>query len=212
MEFIALEQRNRSSWSTVLGSLAILSAMAVILAGCMSAPPPQGGLAPAEDKLVIGDIIGIKIQGVADPPTFEGPIDEKGEIEMLYYGKIKAAGLTASELADRIKYLSVQLGIYPPSIIDKMIVTVVVGTRFYYITGEAAKGRYPLSTPLTVCRALLASGGTSEFANLKKVIIHRGTQTFRVNCAKAQIDPKYDMWIQAGDIIEVPKKGILPFL
>ncbi len=189
----------------------LIAVWIVVLAGCGTMPPPKSGTAATGDKLNVGDLISVKIQGVQDPPTYEGPIDENGEFQMLYFGKIKAAGLTENELEERIKYLSVQLGIYPPRVLQDMIVTVTVATRFYYITGEAARGRVPLAGGLTVCRALLASGGTGEFADLKKIIVHRGTQKIRVNCIRAGNDPRYDTELKSGDIIEVPKKGILPF-
>lgn len=193
--------------------IASLLAAVVVLAGCASPTSNPKGGAGGDDRLVAGDIISIKIKGVPDPPDFEGAIDENGNVEMLYYGKFKAAGFTSAELQDRIRYLSIEKQIYPVERVTRdMVVTVLVGTRWYYIAGEGNRGRYQLVGPLTVCRALLASGGVGEFGNLKKVIVHRGTQKIRVNCVRATRDPKYDVEIKSGDIIEVPKKGLLPFL
>jgi protein involved in polysaccharide export with SLBB domain len=182
------------------------------LVGCQSGPPPTTNVAAADEKLGPGDLIGVRIQGISDPPTYEGPIDDEGNIEMLYVGKIKAAGYTEREFAERIKYVLIERGLYPMDRVRDMLITVVVGTRFYYITGEASRGRYPMVGPVTVCKALLSTGGVSEEANLKKVIVHRGTKKIYVNCNKARDNPKYDLTVKAGDIIEVPKKGLLPFL
>lgn len=191
-----------------------LFAILFLLAGCTSPPPGGRSTARGDDPLVPGDIISVKIQGVADPPAFEGAIDLDGNIEMLYLGKLKAAELSPAELSDRIRYLLVHKGIYPleRTLPENMTITVLVGTRYYFITGEGPRGRYPMIGPVTVYRALLAAGGVGEFANMKKVILHRGDKRYRVNCLKAAIDPKYDMDVKAGDIIDVPKKGILPFL
>jgi len=194
----------------------VLLLAVVVCTGCQStirSDQVKGAQAVGEDKLVPGDIISIKIQGVPDPPSFEGSIDEKGYIEMLYFGRFKAEGYTQAELQERIKYLSIEKQIYPVERVTRdMLVTVLVGTRFYYITGEAAKGRYPLVGPLTVYKALLSTGGVGEFANMKKVIVHRGGKRILVNCMRAGTDAKYDLPVKAGDVIEVPKKGLLPFL
>lgn len=184
----------------------------MVLTGCTTPLPNVKDVATDAGQLVPGDLIAIRIQAVPDPPSFEGPIDENGEIQLLYLNKVKAAGYTPSELEERLKYLFIEKGIYSPEVLPRMLITVTVSTRFYYITGEAPRGRFPLVGPLTVCKALLDGGGTGEFANLKKVIVHRGTQKIRVNCLKARTDPRYDIRIAPGDIIEVPQKGLLPFL
>lgn len=187
--------------------------LTIAFTGCATPPPPKGGIAAGdEEKLVVGDIIAVKIQGVVEPPTYEGEIDDNGEIQMLYLNKVKVAGFTPRELEDKIKYEFVQKGIYPPTVLQNMIVTVSVATRSYYMTGEASRGKYPLAGGMTVCKALLASGSSGEFANLKKVIVHRGKQKILVNCIRAKSDPSFDVEIMPNDIIEVPKKGILPFL
>lgn len=186
--------------------------VAVALAGCATSGPPTGATATGGDIMAAGDVIAVKIQGVTDPPGFEGTIDEGGEIEMLYLGRIKAAGLTTKELAERIKYLFIQKGYYPPSVLENMLVTVYVGTRYYYMTGEGPRGRFQLSGPTTVYKAILSNGGSAEFADLKRVIVHRGGKKIRVNCVKAATDPKYDIDVQSGDVIEMLKKPIVPFL
>lgn len=187
-------------------------ALLQILAGCASPPNVGKGMATEGDKMQVGHLISVRIQGVPEPPSFEGQIDEDGNIQILYLGKVKAAGFTPNEFADKLKYEFVQKGVYPPRVIGDMIVTVVDASRYYYITGEAQRGRYPLTGPLTVCKALLG-GSTGEFANLKKVVVHRGSQKIRCNCIRAnQGDARYDIEIKSGDVIEVPKKGILPFL
>ncbi|MSR65066.1 MAG: hypothetical protein EXS18_04710 [Verrucomicrobiae bacterium] len=212
METILLSIRNRfATLATRRLSAVWLVLIAIALAGCATAPPPKG-VATCTDKLSAGDLIGIKIQGVQDPPTFQGPIGDDGEIEILYMGKFKAAGFTDIELAERIKYMLIEKGIFPPSVLPNMIITVLVETRFYYVTGEGPRGRFPLTGTMTVCRALLAAGLTDETANRKKIILHRGTQKIRVNCIKGAYDASYDIQICAGDIIEIPRKGILPFL
>src|SRR5205823_2921488 len=90
---------------------------AIALAGCATAPPGKG-TATCTDKLVAGDVISVKILGVQDPPTFEGPIGDDGEIQMLYLGKFKAIGVTDAELAEKIKYMLIEKGIYPPQVLQ----------------------------------------------------------------------------------------------
>ena len=212
METILLAMRNRLATFVVCRSSSLwLLLIAFSLAGCATPLPPKG-TATCTDKIVAGDIISIKIQGVQDPPTFEGPVGDDGEIQMLYMGKFKVAGLTDTELAEKIKYMLIEKGIFPPSVLQNMIVTVTIGTRFYYVTGEGPRGRFPIVGQMTVCRALMAAGLTDELANTKKIILHRGTQKIRVNCQKGGIDSRYDIQLCSGDIIEIPKKGIIPFL
>src|ERR1043166_4296754 len=94
----------------VCNCAALLVLCAFALAGCSTAQPNAGGGAAAgeEEKMIPGDIISVTIEGVPDPPKFEGSIDAEGNIEMLYLGKIKTAGFTPADFAERIKYIGVE--------------------------------------------------------------------------------------------------------
>src|ERR1041385_5951832 len=98
MEIFSASRRNSS-----LAQISLLLMVALALVGCDTLGTGGGkskGSAYTEDKLVAGDLLSIKIQGVSDPPSYEGPIDEDGNIEMLYLGKFKAAGFTPKELGE----------------------------------------------------------------------------------------------------------------
>src|SRR2546422_11775155 len=111
-----MEMSSASRQNSSLARIGLPLVVALALVSCDTLGTSGGkskGSAYTEDKLVPGDLISIKIQGVSDPPSYEGPIDEDGNIEMLYLGKFKAIGFTSKELAERIKYLFVERGIYP---------------------------------------------------------------------------------------------------
>lgn len=91
--------------------------------------------------------------------------------------------------------------------------TIFVATRVpetFALSGEVRNpGEYlmPAGTQTTLSRALLRGRGFTDYANIKKVKLVRGTQEYVVNCADMLKDGDLskDMQILAGDFIIVPR-------
>jgi polysaccharide export outer membrane protein len=125
-------------------------------------------------------------------------IDENGEISLPLIDRVKVAGLTASELAERIQ------ASYVPRYYVRCNATVLATTRFFYVGGEVrAPGRYGWSEDVTLLKAINTSGGFTDYANRKKVEVIRGKQRIVVDCEVARSQPAKDVSILPGDSIWV---------
>jgi len=131
-----------------------------------------------------------------------------GKISLPLLNEIQAAGLTPSELRERLTDESKRY-------IEDPNVTVVVkqiNSRKVFITGEVAKpGPYPLTAPTTVLQLIAMVGGLKEYADSKKIAVVRtdknGRQTmFRFNLKDviAGKNLRQNIELMPGDTIIVP--------
>ena len=185
-----------------------LLALALTLASCGSTPPsgPRGTLpevaSPTESRLRVGDQIQVRIEtSTTQPPqAYDLSLDENGEIALPLINRLKAEGLTTSELAQRIQ------AAYVPRYYVRCSVNVLVASRFFYVGGEIrSPGRYPWTQDVTLLKAINTAGGFSDFANRARVELTRGKdkQVFDGNDLRAH--PEKDVPVQPGDSIYVPR-------
>jgi protein involved in polysaccharide export with SLBB domain len=171
----------------VLVCLVLQAAGLGLLLGCGtlggSAPPKPkvaarttGGDDEVAGRLRSGDQLQIKIdtglgsQSTADQPS-DVSINEDGYISLALVGRIKAEGLTASELAERIQ------ANYVPRYYVRCTATVLVAQRFFYVNGEVRNpNRYMWSEDVTLMKAISTASGFTDFANRQKVQLVRGKE------------------------------------
>ena len=159
--------------------------------------PSTGG---ASYKLRSGDTLVISLR-TTQPEQFEMIVDENGEVKMPYIGAVKAAGLTGSELEDRIQKEYIEKKIY-----RYLTVHVLVPTRSYFVRGEVrAPGRFPLVGSVTLLQAITTAGGYTDFADLGDVRMTRGDKTIQLNAKDIERNPEKDIEIEAGDVIVVKR-------
>ena len=158
------------------------------------------------DVLRVGDPISIRFSGVtvSEPPP---PVDERlksdGTIRLpLIPTPVSAEGKTRGQLEEEIYKL------YVPKYFKTLTVKVGSEGRTVYVGGEVRiQGRVQYMGRMTVLSAVTAAGGFTDFANRRNVEVTRASgRKEKVNCIKAQQDPKYDPPVYPDDRIEVRRR------
>jgi len=195
-----------------------LLAISIILAGCSSSPydpvfsdapvgpgmggSPAGGPETTEvARFHINDTVTVTLDGLPDrvEPHTEA-IKEDGTITLASIGHVQAAGKTAGELQNAIHDL------YVPKYYRHLAVTVTVGDRVYYVTGEVRQpGRQLYAGQMTVTKAITTVGGFTDFASHRVWLIRANGQRIKVNCDKAFQDPALDPLVYPNDQVQVPR-------
>jgi protein involved in polysaccharide export with SLBB domain len=145
------------------------------------------------------DPIYIRFSGIMEQQQLELTIDENGEINLLHIqGPIKAAGLTTSELEQKIELLYVTGGIY-----KNVSVNVTMTAKVFYVHGEVnAPGQFQLMSGTTLMQAIAGARGLNAFANKKKVTITRHGKIYTYNIKDIEKYPSKDVKLEAGDVIK----------
>jgi len=215
-------QINRRAWGgcsiTLVALLGLTAGCSTIndLLGWSSSPktnaktPAPATVAAASDEEVSGRLRpgdGLSIRIDAGAPTGQSPtptdviVDDQGNIELPLVGQIKAAGLTTSELAERIQ------SNYVPRYYVRCTASVLVAQRFFYVGGEVkAPGRFLWSEDTTVMKAINTAGGFTDYANRRKVQLARGKGPLQIfDCEDLMRHPAKDVPIRPGDTVTVPR-------
>jgi polysaccharide export outer membrane protein len=162
------------------------------------------GVDEISGRLRPGDELSVRIDAGPAQATTAAPTDvivnEDGEITLPLVGRIKASGLTPSELGERIQ------ANYVPRYYVRCTATVLVALRFFYIGGEVRNpGRFPWSEDTSLLKAINTAAGFTDYANRRKVQLVRGKQQQEFDCQELQRDPSKDVQIRPGDTITVPR-------
>ena len=155
-------------------------------------------------RLRTGDMMTVRIDTggaqLSTPPASDLSVDEDGNISLPLVGPIKAAGLTTSELAERIQ------ANYVPRYYVRCNATVLVAQRFFYVGGEVRNpGRFAWSDDTTLMKAINTASGFTDYANRQKVQLTRGGKVDVYNCEDLQRNPAKDPPIRPGDTVTVPR-------
>lgn len=165
------------------------------------APLPEAAV-ESESRLRSGDPLQIRIETSPNVPalTYEFGVDDEGQIALPLIGRLKAQGLTTSELADNIQKA------YVPRYYVRCTATVLAPVRFFYVGGEVKNpNRFPWSKDMTLLKAINTASGFSDFANRSKVEIARSRTKQVHDCEDIRRHPEKDVAIQPGDSIYVPR-------
>ena len=211
-----MKQRTREVF--VLFVLAVMLASAAFAAEQSAAPAAPPAPPPAPSKMVAvpipiapGDLLEIT---VFDSPelTQQVRVGEDGQVQLNLIGNTQVGGLTshqaadliASELRDRHFVLHPQVNVMIKEYSSKGV----------SITGEVkTPGVYPVLGPRTVLDVLSLAGGVTSYADSKITIKHRsGTQetiTYKLNNTDAQTSVANDVQIYPGDLVVVPRAGVV---
>jgi protein involved in polysaccharide export with SLBB domain len=165
-----------------------------------------------EYKINIGDKLSIKL--FYNPElNQEVVVRPDGRITLQLVNEVKVLKMTPARLSEVLtegyaKYLA-----QPPEI--SVIVNSFAGQKVF-VGGEVGKpGVTELSGPTTVLGAITAAGSFKESADRNQVILVRKDDNdkpiyMNLNIEKAMkgIDPSQDVYLQAYDIVVVPRSGI----
>ena len=194
--------------------LFLLMLSTLLMSGCVMEPlDPAVGVSPfdtvtalspdenSDSKLKPQDPLYIRFSGIMDQQApLEATIDETGDINLLHLKEpVKAAGLTPSELANKIERLYIDGNIY-----KNVSVNVTMTAKLYYVQGEVMQpGQFQLMSGTTLLQAIAGARGFTPYADKKKIDLIRGGQTYRYNYKELEKDPSKDVKIKAGDVIKV---------
>lgn len=157
---------------------------------------------PQGYKLRVGDPVVINLRGILPrDEEIECLVDEGGFVKVPYLDRIKAAGLSTSQLEDEIERRYVDGKIY-----KSITVGVIMPSQSYFIQGEVrVPGRVPLLTPVTLLQAIAQAGGYTDYADEGDVRIIRAGRTQRHNAKDLSRFPERDVRIEPGDVINVTR-------
>ncbi len=201
--------------------LGLMLVGSVFLSGCVVQPiavsgegvdiADAGTNAPSVAPLGISDVaaayklrpldpIYVRFSGIMEQQQLELVVDSNGEINLLHLKEpVKAAGLSTSQLEDRIERSYVEAGIY-----KHVSVNVTMTAKLYYVQGEVnAPGQFQLMSGTTLLQAIAGARGYTPFANKKKVTISRYGKLYIYNAKALEKDPSKDVKIKAGDVVKV---------
>jgi len=154
-----------------------------------------------------GDVINIRIAGVPMSETqfFSGnyTVDPEGFVNMPYIGNIKAAGLLQHELQELVEKTYKERGIYTnPSI----MLNFPGVSRFVNVEGDVRRpSRVGYTPDMTLMSALIAAGGLTDYADLRKIQIVRDGQSQIHDIRAIRRQPDLDVPVMPGDTIFVPR-------
>jgi len=188
-----------------LGRVLLPVFLLLLLNGCttdaVTGENPRIPAATSTAQLRPGDSLTIALLGIPDPTTHTAQIDEQGLVSLPYIGPVNAAGVTPSELAQRVRETYITRKFY--TMLD---VSVTVTERFVYIGGEVSQpGRVIWTPDLTLTKAIQAAGGFTLYAKETKVTLVRDQQAHDLNVKLAQRQPAQDPLLMPGDSIQVPR-------
>lgn len=174
--------------------------------------------APAQNTelpLSPGDRISITIGGVLpeEVPQISKTytISDSGTINLLHIQEVRAAGLKPSALQRAIENAYKSQEIYTNPTVTVSIDSPMGETgRQVYVSGVVQPGPKPFKPGLTAYQAIMAGGGPTPYASLKKARIVRtnadGTrQTIAVDLSKYSSNPAVDVPLQPEDQVIVPE-------
>lgn len=135
-----------------------------------------------------------------------------GLISLPLIGDVKASGLTANQLAERIAKLLKEFKENPA-----VSVTVKeINSYFVYVLGEVGKpGKYQLKSYTTVLQAIAMAGGFTIFASKNKIQVVRNMSNGDMQPHEVRIPISYkelvsgssevgNIFLKSGDILVVP--------
>jgi protein involved in polysaccharide export with SLBB domain len=157
----------------------------------------------ADSKLTDGDMFQMSVSGAPKEFTQEYDLTytvDDGAISVPNVGRVKATGMTASQLAANIeKELKDRKIFTNPTV----VINVATVNRFITIGGAVRNpGRHPWSATMTLTVALATASGPADFADDKVRIVRNGKSVdFSRKALKK--DPSQDPKILPNDYIEL---------
>ncbi|WP_297921875.1 XrtA/PEP-CTERM system exopolysaccharide export protein [Metallibacterium sp.] len=199
----------------------IVLSLLLLLTACSTTPAVQDMPHFNSDKEAVKAYrIGVDDQlqiNVWDNPQLNvnEPVLPDGKISVPLIGDVQAGGRTPEEVAKDIKD---RLKAY---VRDPQVVVIVTDLRSHqYLLRVRVTGavRTPVSLPyrqgMTVLDAVLAAGGTTEFANANDTMLYRKNQSGEVKSYPVHLGNilqqgrlKTDYPLEPGDIITVPMRS-----
>jgi len=166
-----------------------------------------GAVAFGQATLRVGDPVDLKVGGV---PTDEQTqvnnvytVDANGAVNLPYINKVKAEGLSPSQLSSAI-----EAAYRANKIFTNPTITIIMQpqSRFVNVGGAVRQPmRVSFTEDMTLLTAINAAGGFNDFADQKRVRLLRGKNATLYDVREFRRDPSKDVALQPGDRVEVPQ-------
>jgi polysaccharide export outer membrane protein len=162
----------------------------------------QGAPSEASYRLSTGDKVHVIVYG-EDDLGGDFSVDGNGYVRLPLVGQVKASGLSAQELEDRIAALLKDGYLEQPRVNVE-----IVQYRPFYIIGEVNKpGEYPYVNDMNALNAVALAGGYTEKADSGVIYVRRNGQTEEERLPANQLTH-----INPGDVVRVPRTGFWSFV
>jgi polysaccharide export outer membrane protein len=174
--------------------------VSLLFFGCVS-------VAFAQAVLRLGDPIELRIGGVPQDEQIQVnntyTVDATGFVSLPYINKVKASGLTPSQLARSIEEAYRAGKIYTN---PNVTILMQPAARFVNVGGAVRTPmRVPFTEDMTLLTAINAAGGFNDFADQKRVRLLRGNEVKIFDVRQFRKNPGKDVGLQPGDRVEVPQ-------
>ena len=165
-----------------------------------------------EYKINVGDKLSIKL--FYNPElNQEVVVRPDGRITLQLVNEVKVLDMTPAKVSEGLtesysKYLA-----QPPEV---SVIVNTLGGQKVFVGGEVGSaGTKDLTGPTTVLGAIVSAGGFKDSGDRNQVVLVRRDENnkpiyLNLNIEKAMkgIDPSQDVYVQAYDLIVVPRSGI----
>jgi len=163
---------------------------------------------PTSYHLAPNDVLQIKVYGEPDLSFDRMVVTQAGTINMAFLGDVNAAGLTISELADRLK-TGLARQINNPGVTVNLV---EYGSQKIVVEGSVVRpGIYELPPGTTLLGALATAGDPDKFARVKSIAIIRTDDKGRllavVDLHAVRAGKTIDPVLQANDRVVVGVSG-----
>lgn len=161
----------------------------------------------AQAPLRAGDAFELQLSGM--PAEFaldfrgQYTIGDDGTVSIPLIGPVRAVGLTSSQLARAIekKLVDEQIFTHPT-----VLLALPIQSRFVTVGGAVrAPQAVAWTADMTLSTAIKRAGGTSDFANMKRVRLTRDGKVAILDLRRADKDPNQNPRLLPGDEVEVPE-------
>lgn len=136
----------------------------------LSVPDSTLPIQSADVRIGPMDLLEISVFGAPDLDN-SYQVDFEGKLKLPLVGTIPAAGYTASELATHLERRLGENYLQDP---DVTVRITEASKRYMTVDGSVQKpGMYPVEGQLTLLQAIALSGGPSDNANTRRVVVFR---------------------------------------
>lgn len=196
----------------LLATMLVVAACATTGANTVPPPGPTAGVSNTPYHIGVDDILEVSVWQNPDLGT-KGPVRPDGMISVPLIGDVQAGGKTPEEVAAAVKERLQNF------VRDPQVAVIVSELRSHeYLSRVRITGavRQPISVPyrqgMSVLDAVLAAGGTTEFAAADRTELYRkegsGSKAYAVRLDKilktGDLTTNYP--VQPGDVITVPER------
>ncbi len=164
---------------------------------------------PGEQKgIEAGKAFRITIKGVPAEEKAkidaDYPVNERGEINLLYLGKVNTVGKTSEQLASDIEKAYRDSKIFMEPTVEVSIGKIGDPVDpVIHIVGQIRRpGPIDFVEGMTLWKAIQAAGGKTEFGSLKRVRLYRDGKQTTYDMTKEE---NQSLLLKANDTIEVPQ-------